>query len=57
MFYWALNTPLDFMTIKFVILKQLGYCFREPIGFGIKTLFIRRPVSRLIKPDDIIEEF
>ena len=57
MFYWALNTSLHFMTIQFLILKQLGYCFQEPIGFDLKTLFLRRSVSRLIKPDDIIEEF
>ena len=42
--------------IQCVIFKMLNYCFEEKIGFGVKASFVRRPVSCLIKPGDIIKE-
>ena len=42
---------------QFVVFKTLSYCFEETIGFDVKALFAGRPMSRLIKPDDITKEF
>ena len=43
--------------IQFVIFKPLSYCFQETIGFDVKASLARRPVSRLIKPDEMTKEF
>ena len=37
----------------FVTFKQLSYCFEEIIGFEVKALLARRPVSILIEPGDL----
>ena len=37
--------------------KPLSYCLEETIGLNVKTSFIRRLVSRVIKPGDIRKEF
>ena len=41
---------------QFIIFKPLSYCFEETIGFDVKSSFARRPVPRLIKPDDIAKK-
>ena len=47
--------------IQFAIFNPLGYCFEETIGSDVKSSFVSRPMSRLIrwynKPADIIKEF
>ena len=43
--------------LQSVILKPLGYCFEETIGFDVTVSFARRPVSCLIKPGDIRKKF
>ena len=40
-----------------VVFKLLSYCFEDAIDFDVKASFARRPVSRLIKPDDITKEY
>ena len=42
---------------QFVVFKALSYCFEKTIGFDVKALFARLPVSRLINSDDITKEF
>ena len=42
---------------QFVSFKPLSHCFKETVGFDITTLFIRRLVSGLIKPDQITNRF
>ena len=42
---------------QLVIFKPLSYCFEETTGFDVKASFTRGPVSRLIKPGDITNEF
>ena len=42
---------------RFVIFKPLSHCFEATIGFDVKDLFAKRPVSRLIKSGDITKEF
>ena len=37
--------------------KPLSYCLEETVEFDVKISFARRPVSRLIKPGDITNEF
>ena len=37
------------ITHEFVIFKTLSYCFGETKEFGVKALFARGPVSRLLK--------
>ena len=44
-------------SLQFVIFKPLSYYFEEIIRFDVKASFASRPVSRLIKPDDITKEF
>ena len=58
--YSYLSQALEFylgvcFLCQFVIFKPLGYCFEEIIGFDVKASFARRPVSRLVKPGDIIK--
>ena len=45
------------LVYQFVIFKLLSYCFEETIGFDVKALFAKRPVSRLIQPSDITKNF
>ena len=42
--------------MHFAVFNLLSYCFEETIRFDEKTSFAMRPVSRLIKPDDIRQE-
>ena len=35
----------------------LSYCFEETTRFDVKALFARGPVTQLIKPGDITQEF
>ena len=37
------------ITDQFVIFNSLSYCFEEMIGFDVKTSFVSRSVSRLIR--------
>ena len=41
---------------QIVIFKPLSYCLEEIIGFDVNASFASRPVSRLIKPSDIIKK-
>ena len=41
----------------FVIFIPLSYCFEETTRFDVKALFARGPVTQLIKPGDITQEF
>ena len=41
----------------FLILRLQSYCVEETIGFDVKTSFVSRPVSHLVKPNDITKEF
>ena len=41
-------TVLD-STEQFVIFKPLSYCFKETIGFDVRTSFANCPLSRLIR--------
>ena len=49
------------MSIQFVIVKPLSYCFEETIRFDVKASFASRPESRLIRwyneLGDITKEF
>ena len=47
---------LDGGLYQFVAFKPLSYCFEETKRFDLKASFSRPPVSRLIKPCDILEE-
>ena len=40
----------------FVIFRLLSYCVEETIEFDVKTSFVSRPVSCLVKPGDITKE-
>ena len=39
----------EIFSTQFVIFKPLSYCFEETIGFDVKSSFVSRPVSRLIR--------
>ena len=41
---------------QFVVFTPLRSCFEEIIGFDVKASFARSPLSRLIKPGDILKE-
>ena len=45
------------ITYEFVVFKLLSYCFEETIGFDLKVSFVRRSVSRLIKPSDLTKGY
>ena len=45
------------ITYEFVVFKLLSYCFEETIGFDLKVSFVRRSVSRLIKPGDLTKGY
>ena len=41
----------------FVIFRLLSYCVEETTEFDVKTSFVNRPVSCLVKLGDIRKEF
>ena len=57
----ALKLVHDYLSNQFVIFEPISYCFKETMGFNIKTSSRSRPVSRLIrwydKLGDITKEF
>ena len=44
---WAIISESS--PLQFVIFNPLSYCFEGTIGFDVKTSFVSRPMSRIIR--------